>query len=549
MKAWLKILRVAVFNKEDARTPTKLTVSYRGWWHSPLLHVPLATEPLRDGIHATRKDGKITLIQRFPETTAPMFRVKGRNSKLVIRLYAGHSLRTQAKVTVEDLVSATAERVVKVPFEEIKGGKVEKAFLSVIQSSPNPTPAPPSVHPLRNNVVADPYPRYTFPVGDYEPNQARLKFLVQETYGPWPDPKEWLLPPTHTSQCVREEATSLLPLEDDSSQGSENDSSQDSEYVSCQESEDDSSQDSEYYSSRGSEDNSSQSNELHSSRGSEDDTCRVVDFPFISYLKKLLFDFLSSLFKTSAGIIDRAQCKYNNEGHVDASFVHLWNQVFEDHSSRGRECYSSQNEDEAPHQLADVDASFVLLWNQVFEDHSSRGRECYSSRGNEEHSTRGSEEPLRYHEADHDCETAEDYVRHKTAPNAVEEESPCEMTPLGTAEEYDGIKTPLDIEKEENCLIDGYSPIPEETDDTQHSGEKNLSSNVHSAQNEAQGNKTRHRRKQKSFKSLESPAKSSRDTDYVRGASFWDCVAKCAAVVTVGLIIYNHVVELNKYYW
>ena len=455
MKAWLKIVGVEVLNKEDATTPTKLTVSYRGWWHSPMLHVPLATAPLCDTIHTTPKDGKITLIQQFQETMAPMFRVKGRNSKLVIRLYAGHSLRTRAKVTVGDLVSATAQRLVKVPFEEIKGEKVEKAFLSVLQSSPDKTPPPPPVQPLRYNQIADPWLRYTFSIGDYEPSQARLKYLVQEIYGPWPDPKEWLLPspplPSNTSQCIREGDSSLPTLEDDS--------------------------------------------------------------------------------------IENAQCKYDAEEETEAPhqlvYVDLWKQVFGEHSSRGSD--DNSNENQPAHQSVDVDASFVHLWNQVFKNYSSPGSEDSDVK-----------EPPRHHEADHDCETAEDCDEDKTVPNTVEEESPCEVTPLGTAEEYDGIKTPLHIEKDEECLVDAYSPIPEQTDDTQHSGEKHSSLNVHSAQ----GNQVRqrHRRKHDSFKSLESYAQSMRDTHPVRCASLWDYIAQCAAVVTVALIVYNSVLEFNKYY-
>lgn len=196
----LEILRLAVFNKEDARPPTKLTVSYKGWWHTPLLHVPLAMEPLRDGVHATRKDGKITLVQRFASGKAPTFRVKGSStssSKLVIRLYSRRSLRTRAQVEVGHLVSGTAERLTKVDFEVKIGGKVERGFLVVGQLSPLPTPPPPPVYPVGHKRVSSPgVQECSFPVGEYEPSQARLEHLVQEMSGPMPDPGEWPVSPS-----------------------------------------------------------------------------------------------------------------------------------------------------------------------------------------------------------------------------------------------------------------------------------------------------------------------------------------------------------------
>ncbi|XP_063863406.1 uncharacterized protein LOC135102310 [Scylla paramamosain] len=211
MKACLEILRVAVLNKEDARTPTQLTVSYKGWWHTPLLHVPLAMEPLRDGVHATRKGGKIALVQRFASGKAPTFRVKGRSSKLEIRLYARRTLRTRVQVEVGHLVCGTAERLLKVPFEVKVGGKVEKAFLVVAQTSPVPTPPPPPIYPVgHKRLSSPPVPKCSFPLGEYEPSQARLKFLVQEMYGPMPDPGEWLVPASPSgARCSAAEATPL----------------------------------------------------------------------------------------------------------------------------------------------------------------------------------------------------------------------------------------------------------------------------------------------------------------------------------------------------
>ncbi|MPC18504.1 hypothetical protein E2C01_011389 [Portunus trituberculatus] len=215
MKACLEILRVAVLNKEDARTPTKLTVSYKGWWHTPLLHVPLAMEPLRDGVYATRKCGKITLVQRFASGKAPTFSVKGRSSKLVIRLYAKRTLRTRAQVEVGQLVCGTAERLLKVPFEVKVGGKVEKAFLVVAQTSPVATPPPPPIYPVgHKRLSSPPVPRCTFPLGEYEPSQARLKLLVEEMSGPMPDPREWLVPASPPGALYSAPEATPLPLPD-----------------------------------------------------------------------------------------------------------------------------------------------------------------------------------------------------------------------------------------------------------------------------------------------------------------------------------------------
>ena len=83
-----------------------------------------------------------------------------------------------------------------VPFQEKVDGKVAKAFLSVAQIAPFATPlAPPrEIFPYRykrdpNSAV----PLCTFPLGEYVPTQARIKFLVQDMYGygPMPDPNDW----------------------------------------------------------------------------------------------------------------------------------------------------------------------------------------------------------------------------------------------------------------------------------------------------------------------------------------------------------------------
>ena len=140
MKTKLEIVSLTVHNKYDADPPTTLTVSYKGWWHMTKLHVPLALELLKNNDHAIVEDGNIALVQRFPSEGAPAFRVKGRNSLLEFRLYAGRSLRTRAEVSVGDLVSCTSQGVAKVPFPEKVDGKVAKAFLSVAQMAPFATP-------------------------------------------------------------------------------------------------------------------------------------------------------------------------------------------------------------------------------------------------------------------------------------------------------------------------------------------------------------------------------------------------------------------------
>ena len=412
MKAWLEILRVAVFNKDDARTPTKLTVSYKGWWHSPLLHVPLAMEPLKDGIHTTRKDSKITLIQRFPGGKAPTFRVKGRNNKLEIRLYAGKSLRTRAKVRVRDLVSGTAERVIKVPFEDVQGGKVEKAFLSVVQISPVATPPSPPVYPVGYKRVPNPAPLCTFPLGEYEPTEDRLKFLVEAQYGPWPDPKEWLLPPSHISEDLREEATSTILLDDCETNSVSEAAITEEINTNCVTEDErtiktvlnttiesepvmhldtDSGEATECYSSDESDQDSSQ--------GREDDSLQTFTFPLISYLRNLFFVHVSSmisflLFGTSENNEDgspestdeSAGYKHQDEGEHqsaegDASNILLWNELFGEHCENNEDestensdksavyKHQDEGEHEGLHQSAEGDASYMQLWNEVFGEH------------------------------------------------------------------------------------------------------------------------------------------------------------------------------------
>ena len=152
-------------------------------------------------------------------------------------------------------------------------------------------------------------------------------------------------------------------------------------------------------------------------------------------------------------------------------------------------------------------------------------------------------------------ETSEHSEWYETAPRGLEDCFQLENTNLGTPEESDesdGYETPVEMEMDKHQLMEGDSPLPEETNDTLKSGEEQLPANVHGEQEETQGNKAYTRKKQKSFKSLKSPATRSRDADrsqdHVRGASLWDYVARCAGVVVVGLIVYNNVIELQKYY-
>ena len=121
----------------------------------------------RDCIHTTQNAGNIKLVQRFTSGKAPTFRVKGRNRQLEFRLYAGRSLRTRGKVNVGDLVSSTAERLVKVPFEDKVDGKVTEAFLSVAQIAPVATSLNPprDIFPVGYKRHQSPVPQYTFPVG------------------------------------------------------------------------------------------------------------------------------------------------------------------------------------------------------------------------------------------------------------------------------------------------------------------------------------------------------------------------------------------------
>ncbi|MPC36706.1 hypothetical protein E2C01_030174 [Portunus trituberculatus] len=116
-----------------------------------MLQVPLPLTPLRNGVHATRKDGNITLIQRFQSGRAPTSCVKGHDSQLLLELCAGARVRTRFRVPVGDVMSDTATHCA-----------------------------------------------------------ARLQFLVQEMhgYGPMAGPLKWLLPHRNSPHV---EAASPLP--------------------------------------------------------------------------------------------------------------------------------------------------------------------------------------------------------------------------------------------------------------------------------------------------------------------------------------------------
>ena len=64
-------------------------------------------------------------------------------------------------------------------------------------------------------------------------------------------------------------------------------------------------------------------------------------------------------------------------------------------------------------------------------------------------------------------ETSENSDEDKTTPSVVEDGSQCERTTSETPEESDGYETPPEMEIEKHQLIKGDSPTPEDTNDTQ----------------------------------------------------------------------------------
>lgn len=135
-----------------------------------------------------------------------MFTVKGARREVVVKLYAGRHLRAHAKVTVDDLVTRTAKGMAKVPLECKQGGKVEKAFVEMVQIYPRATPPPPPVYPVGYNRKPDPTPRAMFPPSS-PPTSAQVWRILEKMYGPAPSPRDWELPfTTTTTSSPQEEA-------------------------------------------------------------------------------------------------------------------------------------------------------------------------------------------------------------------------------------------------------------------------------------------------------------------------------------------------------
>ncbi|MPD03227.1 hypothetical protein E2C01_098852 [Portunus trituberculatus] len=63
--------------------------------------------------------------------------------------------------------SGTAERLLKVAFDVKVGGKVERGFLVVAQTSPTPTPPPAPVYPVGHKRLSNPVVQTcSLPVGE-----------------------------------------------------------------------------------------------------------------------------------------------------------------------------------------------------------------------------------------------------------------------------------------------------------------------------------------------------------------------------------------------
>ncbi len=217
MYSVLQISRVVVVKREDTRSPTMLTVAYKGWWQTPKVHLRLALDPVRGA-------GRCELQQRFSRGRGPMLRVKGPTRKLVARLYAGQSLRTQAEITLGDLLSRTAQGVTQVPFHVKEGGKIEEAFIEVEQISPNPTPLPPQppLLPMTFRFLSQDVPpgQIVLPPAR-DPTPHRLKQMVDEMYGRATDKTDWTKPFRFDSESrAKEEVTQPM----DASEGNNTDS-------------------------------------------------------------------------------------------------------------------------------------------------------------------------------------------------------------------------------------------------------------------------------------------------------------------------------------
>lgn len=179
MRALFEIRRLAVLNREDTRPPTSLTVAQEGWLHKTRLRLPLSLVPFEDGVHAKRAAGRITLVQRFPAGHAPVFDVPiSVGFKLELRLFFKRSLRTRAWASVGNLLVRTRQGLAKVSFEVKVGYKVERAFVQVAQVSPDPTPYPLPVYPLRYQRPPEAPPMVTFPPTTEPPCDFRVRHLV-----------------------------------------------------------------------------------------------------------------------------------------------------------------------------------------------------------------------------------------------------------------------------------------------------------------------------------------------------------------------------------
>lgn len=201
-----------MLNREDARPPTRLTVAQKGWFHLTRLQVPLSLVPLEDGVHATRATGKITLVQKFPAGRGPVFDTRTRGSfTLELRLCTKGRLRTRAWASVGDLLSRTKQGLAKVSFEVKTGRKVEKAFVQVAQVSPDPTPDPPPVHPLRYRHPLEVPPFVTFPPPTKPPSLFQVKQLVDAMLGPSTDNTDWSKPFTFSPSTSPVKTTTAPP--------------------------------------------------------------------------------------------------------------------------------------------------------------------------------------------------------------------------------------------------------------------------------------------------------------------------------------------------
>lgn len=207
MLAAFEIRSIAVLNREDARPPARLTVTYKGCYPLKRLQVPLALVPLNDGVHATRAAGKISLVQKFPAGRGPVFRTRIRGIlTLELRLSTKWWLRARAWVSVDDLLSRTKQGLVKLPFDEKKGHKVEKAFVQVVQVSPDSNPGVQLVYPLRFLPPIEVSPYVTFPPQTGAPSAFHVKQLVDAMLGPLTDKTDWskpftFSPSTSTVKC------------------------------------------------------------------------------------------------------------------------------------------------------------------------------------------------------------------------------------------------------------------------------------------------------------------------------------------------------------